>query len=293
MLKFIVALSLLTSVAFAQIKTQQIPRDEIQQIWNQLPVASKDASKPYILDHNKVTTNSVLLLHGLSDSPYYVRQIGEVFYKKGWNVVAILYRGHGTKAEDLKYVKVKEWRADVQNGIKIAKLLGQNVSIGGFSTGATLAIEALLNKSAPFQSLYLFSPAIGFYDKMAYLSCIVKPFMQYDEPDAIENSDVRYRKIAINSVCQLRKVMKSIRKFRRADEIKVPVFTVITDADTTISPKDMHKFANRLETQKYVITYPAELKIAHGAVTRSETNSKFNELKTELNKFIQNYFKAE
>ena len=41
---------------------------------------------------------SVLLMHGLSDSPYSMRGIAEVFQSRGYYVVALRLPGHGTRA---------------------------------------------------------------------------------------------------------------------------------------------------------------------------------------------------
>jgi alpha-beta hydrolase superfamily lysophospholipase len=38
----------------------------------------------------------VLLLHGLTDSPYSMRALAELFAARGWYVVGLRLPGHGT-----------------------------------------------------------------------------------------------------------------------------------------------------------------------------------------------------
>src|SRR3954462_695769 len=60
-----------------------------------------DSNMPFLLTHGRKTSRSILMVHGYTDSPYYVRSLADEFYAQGYNVVAILLPGHGTKPEDL------------------------------------------------------------------------------------------------------------------------------------------------------------------------------------------------
>src|SRR5688572_29947227 len=112
---------------------------------------------------------SVLLMHGLSDSPYAMRGIAEVFQSEGFHVVALRLPGHGTVPSGLREVRWQDWYAAVEAAAKYAAARGGSGKpfyIGGFSTGAALAAlytvrsleDAALTKP---QGVYLVSPAIG------------------------------------------------------------------------------------------------------------------------------------
>ena len=112
---------------------------------------------------------SVLLMHGLSDSPYAMRGIAEVFQSEGFHVVALRLPGHGTAPSGLREVRWQDWYAAVAAAAKYAAARGGSGKpfyIGGFSTGAALATlytvrsldDAALSKP---QGVYLVSPAIG------------------------------------------------------------------------------------------------------------------------------------
>jgi alpha-beta hydrolase superfamily lysophospholipase len=112
---------------------------------------------------------SVLLMHGLSDSPYAMRGIAELFQSQGFYVVALRLPGHGTVPSGLREVRWQDWYAAVATAAKYAVARGGSSKpfyVGGFSTGAALAslysVRSLDDTQLPRpQGLYLVSPAIG------------------------------------------------------------------------------------------------------------------------------------
>jgi alpha-beta hydrolase superfamily lysophospholipase len=112
---------------------------------------------------------SVLLLHGLTDSPYAMRGMAEVFQSQGYHVVALRLPGHGTVPSGLREVRWEDWYAAVAAAARHAAARagsGRPFYIGGFSTGAALATlyaaRALDDAQLPQpRGLYLVSPAIG------------------------------------------------------------------------------------------------------------------------------------
>jgi alpha-beta hydrolase superfamily lysophospholipase len=112
---------------------------------------------------------SVLLMHGLSDSPYHMRGLAEVFRSEGYYVVALRLPGHGTVPSGLREVRWQDWYAAVEAAAKYTAARGGNGKpfyIGGFSTGAALAtlysVKSLDDSALPRpRGLYLLSPAIG------------------------------------------------------------------------------------------------------------------------------------
>jgi alpha-beta hydrolase superfamily lysophospholipase len=112
---------------------------------------------------------AVLLMHGLSDSPYSMRGIGEVFQSRGYYVVALRLPGHGTVPSGLREVRWEDWYAAVAAAAKYAAARGGSGKpfyIGGHSTGAALAslytVRSLDDPELPKpQGLYLVSAAIG------------------------------------------------------------------------------------------------------------------------------------
>jgi len=111
---------------------------------------------------------AVLLLHGMSDSPYILRTLGKALNQQGYWIVGLRMPGHGTAPSGLRYINRQDMAAAVRLGMShlAEKVRGKPVHMIGYSTGASLALEfaldALEGKSAPVPgSLTLISPAIG------------------------------------------------------------------------------------------------------------------------------------
>jgi len=149
--------------AYRRVKLQEI-RDKSQGY--RLP------SAPVAFIHPKRTAYSVLLIHGLNDSAYYMADLGEFLYRKGFNVITVLLPGHGTDTRDMLDVTAEQWRAEVDLGLGMASLVGQKIILGGFSLGASLAIDALL-RHREIYGLVLFSPAMRFrsFASISILAC--------------------------------------------------------------------------------------------------------------------------
>ncbi len=90
------------------------------------------------------TVGGVLLLHGMTDSPYTLRSLAAMFYAKGFYVLNLRMPGHGTLPAELDRVQWQDWLAAVQLGARdVAGQLGseQPFYIVGYSNGASLALK--------------------------------------------------------------------------------------------------------------------------------------------------------
>jgi alpha-beta hydrolase superfamily lysophospholipase len=110
-----------------------------------------------------------LLLHGLTDSPYSLRRIGEILYEKGFYVLGLRLPGHGTLPGALTEVNWEDW-------VAASRIAGRHVRqrvgperpflIAGYSNGGALAVKYSLDALSdpdlpPADRLILFSPEIG------------------------------------------------------------------------------------------------------------------------------------
>jgi len=109
----------------------------------------------------------VLLLHGMSDSPYSLRALALALNNAGYHAVGLRMPGHGTAPSGLRHIKAADMIAAVRLGMRhLADTLGDKpIHIVGYSTGATLALDYALDamndkELAIPASLILLSPAI-------------------------------------------------------------------------------------------------------------------------------------
>jgi pimeloyl-ACP methyl ester carboxylesterase len=108
----------------------------------------------------------VLLLHGMSDSPYSLRAFAESFRRRGLWVVGLRLPGHGTAPSGLTRVRWEDMAAAVRLGMEHleARVGEAPLHVVGYSTGAPLALDWLLEQPSGGRlptSLVLVSPSIG------------------------------------------------------------------------------------------------------------------------------------
>ena len=89
---------------------------------------------------------AVLLLHGMSDSPYSLRNLGEALHASGVHVVSLRIPGHGTAPSGLVRVTWQDMEAAVGIAMKHVadKANGAPVHIVGYSNGGALAVDYAL-----------------------------------------------------------------------------------------------------------------------------------------------------
>lgn len=119
----------------------------------------------------------VILVHGLTDSPYVFRALATRLHERGCAAVLLRLPGHGTVPAALTRVDWRDWAAAVRIAAKdLRRRLPQEAPMYliGFSTGAALAVEYSLarleGEDLPrIDGLVLLSPAIG-VDPLAFLA---------------------------------------------------------------------------------------------------------------------------
>ena len=179
--------------------------------------------------HAGKPVGGVLLLHGMSDSPYSLRALGETLNQHDYWVIGLRLPGHGTAPSGLTSISWQDMAVAVRLGMEhLASKVGQKpIHIAGYSTGAPLAIDfalkALEGSGSPVPaSLVLISPAIGIHataalakwkrrlsllpglGRLAWLS-VLPEFDPY-----------KYNSFAINAAEQVHSLTHSVARIVRA-----------------------------------------------------------------------------
>ncbi len=118
----------------------------------------------------------VLLLHGMSDSPYSLHSIGQLLNDRGAYVIGLRIPGHGQAPSGLLDVEWEDMAAAVRLAMRELqeKSVGVPMYIVGYSNGGALAVQYTLDSlrsdnMAKVDGLVLLSPEIGI-SKMAALA---------------------------------------------------------------------------------------------------------------------------
>jgi esterase/lipase len=149
----------------------------------------------------KPADKGVLLIHGLGDSPFSFIDVGPLMAEKGFLARAILLPGCGTNPEDLIGVELDDWRRTVSEQVELLRKEVRHVYLGGFSTGANLALDfALIDNS--IEGLVLFSPAFKSTTSLAFLAPLAAELMDWvvrPRPGLKGQSPVRYDMVPADS----------------------------------------------------------------------------------------------
>jgi alpha-beta hydrolase superfamily lysophospholipase len=128
-----------------------------------------DWNRSYSLEPDGPAAGAVVLLHGLTDSPYSLRHVAEHYRRRGFAVVGIRLPAHGTTPAALAKVRWPEWVAATRLAVREARRRAPApapLHLVGFSNGGTLALKYVLEslqdeKLARADRVVLISPMVG------------------------------------------------------------------------------------------------------------------------------------
>ncbi len=200
----------------------------------------------------------VLLLHGMSDSPYSLRHLGESLHASGASVIGLRVPGHGTAPSGLVEVTWQDMAAAVRIAVKHlrASTGDKPLYLVGYSNGGALAVhyalETITEPTLPkVDGLVLMSPEIGVspaaalavwqgrlghwlgLEKLAWNSI------------SLEYDPYKYGSFAVNAGDQAYRITKKIDKVlsRLAEQKKLdafpPTLAFQSAVDATVSAPDL------------------------------------------------------
>ncbi|UYV38735.1 alpha/beta fold hydrolase [Rhodobacteraceae bacterium D3-12] len=118
------------------------------------------------------TPVSVLYIHGFSATSEEIRPVPDrVAQALGANLVFTRLTGHGRPGAALSEATVRDWMADMEEGLAVARAVGDEVVVIATSTGATLAAEAAVQPEMVkgVRAMIFVSPNFGINDPRAAL----------------------------------------------------------------------------------------------------------------------------
>jgi esterase/lipase len=197
---------------------------------------------------NRTYQRGVLLTHGLSDSPYFMRHLAAFFQQNGFRVMAILLPGHGTQPGDLLDIKWQEWARAVAYGADRLAEEADEVFLAGYSAGATLSVyQSLRDKRV--HGLFLFSPAFQVSPRAAFASLhksyswLIPPGKWLDiKPD---HDIYKYESFPKNAASQIYALTRKLESQLRQHALDIPVFAAASEDDMTVNASATIEFFTR------------------------------------------------
>jgi esterase/lipase/1-acyl-sn-glycerol-3-phosphate acyltransferase len=209
---------------------------------NQAETAVEDAA-PFLLVPEKHGPMGIVLVHGFLASPAELSAFGHTLAARGFPVVGVRLRGHGTSPWDLRDRSWQEWLGSVRRGFEIMSGFVDRVCLVGFSTGGLLSLRLAAEHPAGLAGVAAVSAPIKFHNKnLIFVPVIhganvltrwvsslegVKPFVSNDP----ENPRVNYRNIPVHGLFELQRAVADTAD--HLAEVMCPV-SVIQGADDNV-----------------------------------------------------------
>ncbi len=188
----------------------------------------------------------IVLVHGYMAAPEEMRELGEFLNRNGFRVYLARMRGHGTSPEDLAEMTWKKWYDSVSRGYIIMKNSVKHVFIGGFSTGAGVALLQAASKVMGLEGVISISAPLKLQNIASHLSSAVVAWntllkkihlragrMEF-MPNNPENPQINYLRNPVHGVLELERLMKFTEE--SLGDIEVPALVIQGSEDPVVNP---------------------------------------------------------
>jgi esterase/lipase/1-acyl-sn-glycerol-3-phosphate acyltransferase len=216
-----------------------------------------DVGRPFLV-RGKSKNVGVLLSHGYMAAPREVENLARYLGSIGFWVYVPRLKGHGTSPDDLATRSYQDWMVSIDRGYAIISSICKRVVVGGFSTGAGLALDltarvkevaGVFSVAAPmtlkdFSSR--FAPAVDMWNRIMDKAYGVGPKMEFVE-NKPENPHINYLRNPISGVREIQRLMDDLEP--KLPDLNMPAFIVQSLRDPVVDPKGSRKIFELLGTE--------------------------------------------
>ncbi len=249
------------------------------------PQNVRDGCHPRILEHSDPVEKAIVLVHGLSDSPWFMTAIGDYFFHHlGYNVYLPLLHCHGLKEPNgMEEVELEEWKSNTSFAINAAAAKAGEVSIGGLSTGGALSFYMAAVNPKIQGALYLFSAALDLAGgpfgligeiKEKLLRTFLADLLDFNSP-LIGDNPYRYSHVDMDGATQLARLIKEtdiiIEGFDHRFPFSKRVFAAHSESDTTADLAGIETLRNVSIAERFdFFRIPEKLGVPHASVVLAQ-----------------------
>jgi esterase/lipase len=214
---------------------------------------------PFLLVSPEPNRTGVVLVHGFLASPAEVREFGEKLHAKGYNVIGVRLRGHGTSPWDLRDRCWEDWLESVRAGYDIMLQFTSQVSLVGFSTGGGLCLALAAENPIGLCGVTAISTPIKFQNKNMWFvplmhgtNKIVRWLSSYEgimpfRPNKSEHPDINYHNMPIRGLYELTRLKGHLLKVSK--DIRCPVTLIQATEDPVVNPNSENLLFNMVGTE--------------------------------------------
>lgn len=206
----------------------------------------------------------ILLSHGYMAAPMEVQGLAKYLQKLGFWVYTPRLKGHGTSPEDLAQRTFQDWLVSVEEGYALISNICDRIIIGGFSTGAGLAlhlaarVDNLCGVFAIAAPLRLQDLGARFASTLDAWNRLMDRFGKEGAKkefvnNSPENPHINYFRNPISGVSEIEKLMEAL--YPLLADIHVPALVVQSENDPVVNPKGSRKIFKQLSSvdKKYTL----------------------------------------
>ena len=236
---------------------------DYHQFYVQGETKPKDVGMPLLIRGTSRKTG-VLLSHGYMAAPLEVELLASYLGSIGYWVYVPRLKGHGTSPEDLALRSYHDWVASIDRGYALISSLCRQVVVGGFSTGAGLALDLAVRVkevvgvfavAAPmtlrdFSSR--FAPAVDMWNRIMEKAHQAAPKKMFVE-NKPENPHINYLRNPISGVKEVVKLMDDLEP--RLPNLDKPALVIQSSRDPVVDPKGARKIFESIgsEQKEYLL----------------------------------------
>jgi esterase/lipase len=188
---------------------------------------------PFVLPtpaHCGRPSKGVLLVHGLLDSAFALKDIGLALAKDCHLVYGLLLPGHGTRPADLFRVDKDQWLAAVRFGVRALSTQVDDVNLMGFSLGGALATQITWQEPT-VRRLVLMAPALELsYPTLSSMATWYRHISDWVDVDP-PYLPVRYQSMPTQAVAQTYALTRQLHQDLERRAITQPVFVLLSADD--------------------------------------------------------------
>lgn len=238
----------------------------------------REGCHPWLFRQASPSGKAIVLVHGLTDSPYFMKAIARHFYHQlGYDVYLPLLHCHGLKVPGgMKGVDLGEWKANVRFAVQEAAGTSDRVSVGGLSTGGALAFYMACTKPRVNGGVYLFSAAldlaggpfglIGEFKEWLLRTPIADLFDS--DKSLIGPNPFRYDHMDIDGAKELARLIKETDDLLKGYDKKTPfpkrVFAAHSESDETADIQGIKKLGEKTAKGNFTSFFiPRAVKVGH------------------------------
>ena len=181
----------------------------------------------------------ILLVHGLLDSSYVMRDLGEALTKKCLLIQSINLDGHGTIPADLLHTDYMQWVTNFVAGVDSFPPFIKEIIPLGYSTGATLALfhAQRAQSSSRVKGLILLAPGVQAVDHELKWASLHRSYSWLISKGAwsslhSDNDLYKYESLPKNAAYQFHLLSKSVRENQAV--LKMPIMMIGSADDGTV-----------------------------------------------------------